>query len=463
MASPLVLRLRSGILTGLRWSLLAVILALLLVKGGTPWPAVEAAAIPLGLIFALSLLEAPRNADIGRFMALAFGFATLLALYVGFQALPLPGGLLANPIWSAPGERLGLDIAGSVSVVPGQSPWSLLRLLMPFVVFLTALALFQYEKDTVLLWKCIAGLGTAFALYGILQLLLFPSWLLFEEKRFYTSNLSGTLVNRNSAATLLGLTFLATLALFRREIRRGRQSSGPDVKRYQIGPFRPTREALVWAGAGVLQVLAIGMTASRGGLLSTAAATVLAVPLLDFRLFRDRIRNRFVIAAVVGLLVLLVAEVFAGRTLFRLEAGESEGRLCAFRSTVEAAMTNLPFGTGLGSFQDVFPSFRDPACFITGTWELAHNSYLENLLELGLPYVVFLVAGLVAVVSALRTGLAGRREYRPFVVAGLAGTLLVTVHATVDFSLQIPAVTALYALMLASAIAVALGRGRVPR
>ena len=212
-----------------------------------------------------------------------------------------------------------------------------------------------------------------------------------------------------------------------------------------------------------LQVLALGLTTSRGGLLSTTLGLCVAVVLLDFRILRGRISNRIIIWVTLAFLLLLALELFAGRTLFRLETNLSDARLCTYEATWQAALVNLPFGTGLGTFQDVFPSFRNPACGIAGIWEMAHNSYLENFLELGLPYLLFLGIGCFVLLRTLFRGYRKRREYRPFIAGGSAMTALVAVHSLVDFSLQIPAISAFYALLLSSSVTTALGRSNRSR
>ncbi len=51
----------------------------------------------------------------------------------------------------------------------------------------------------------------------------------------------------------------------------------------------------------------------------------------------------------------------------------------------------------------MFPAYRDPACGISGTWERAHNFYLEALINLGLPFIlaaIIVIIGLVGVLIA---------------------------------------------------------------
>jgi len=452
----LVLRTRIGTL--LRWLMVASLALLLSLKGGTPWGTSEFVAALFCLILAGAAIEPPRNDRIRRFQTQTVVFVGFLIAYVMVQWIPIPG--LGNPIWSVADEALGISLSGSIAVSPGQAIWAGVRMLLPYVIFLAGISLFQFEKDIERLWIALFGIVSVFAAYGILQLLLFPDWLLFEEKLYYRHSLTSTLVNRNSAATLLGLGVVVTLCLIRWTVRSTRVRQNRESAVLELAGIALPKRLLFLLFAGTVQLLALGLTASRGGLLATVLAVIVAVVLLDFRLLRGRLQNRLVILAVIGALVLLGLELFAGKTLYRLETTQNDGRLCAYLSTWEAALVNLPFGTGLGSFQDVFPGYRDPACGITGIWDKAHNSYLENFLELGLPYLLFLSVGCFIVFRILRQGYKTRAEYRPFIAGGIAATVLVAAHALVDFSLQIPAIACFYALLLASSVTTSLGRSR---
>ncbi len=459
--SPVWLYFRTKLSAANRWALLLVLVFLLLLKGGTPWPVAEVISALIGLLLMFSAVEPQRNAAVARFQSYSLVFVASIAFYVLLQTVPIPG--LGNPIWGLVQEQLNLNMPRSISVAPNQSLWSIFRLILPYAVFLMGLSLYQFEKDIKWLWKAFSVIGSVFAVYGVLQLFLFPDWLLFEEKIYYKTSLTGVLVNRNSAATFLGMAVIATVCLIRWEVRSGKRSGFWEKPWIQNGNIALSRMLALLIVGVFLQVLALGLTTSRGGLLSTTLGLFAAVVLLDFRILRGRISNRIIIWIALVFLLLLALELFAGRTLFRLETDFSEGRVCTYESTWRAALVNLPFGTGLGTFQDVFPSFRNPACGITGTWDMAHNSYLENFLELGLPYLLFLGLGCFVLLRTLFRGYGERREYRPFIAGGIAMTALVAVHSMVDFSLQIPAVSAFYALLLSSSVTTALGRSNNKR
>jgi O-antigen ligase len=83
---------------------------------------------------------------------------------------------------------------------------------------------------------------------------------------------------------------------------------------------------------------------------------------------------------------------------------------------------------------------------------LAHNTYLEHLVELGVPATLFYAGPLLLFGYCLR-GLFVRRRDQLFPLVAVGATVLVALHALVDFSLQIPAVAVTYAALLGIGVA----------
>ena len=75
----------------------------------------------------------------------------------------------------------------------------------------------------------------------------------------------------------------------------------------------------------------------------------------------------------------------------------------------------------------------------------AHNTYLENALELGIPAAAMLVLALMWILLICFTALRhyGRRANIPCM--GLAITALIGTHSLVDYTMTVPAIAATYA------------------
>jgi O-antigen ligase len=110
-------------------------------------------------------------------------------------------------------------------------------------------------------------------------------------------------------------------------------------------------------------------------------------------------------------------------------------------------------GFGYGTFVDVFPIYRDRSISVSGTWEQAHNTYLEVFQGLGLVFGSFFVAIVVLLALRCLKGALTRQENVtvPRVAAGVA--FLVGAQALVDFSLQIQAVTLTFTAVLGAGTA----------
>jgi O-antigen ligase len=124
---------------------------------------------------------------------------------------------------------------------------------------------------------------------------------------------------------------------------------------------------------------------------------------------------------------------------------------------IEAILTRPFLGFGYGSFESVFPLFQTLA--ISGNfntpllWNYAHNSYLELAFELGIPATLGLIYCLLKLVKLCFLGLYCRKRNWIYPAIGLSASSLACLHASVDFSLQIPAVAYTYAMIIGIACA----------
>jgi O-antigen ligase len=145
----------------------------------------------------------------------------------------------------------------------------------------------------------------------------------------------------------------------------------------------------------------------------------------------------FVLAAYAGL----------SPVLDRFAAGEIalgyEGRARIARATLRAALDFMPFGSGLGTFADVFPRYQGEGP--VGYVEFAHNDYAQALLELGAAGAAAMALLLLAYIgrwAAIARGEGSRRLGPAQVAAGISLAAL-AIHGFFDFNLHIPA-NALY-------------------
>lgn len=125
-----------------------------------------------------------------------------------------------------------------------------------------------------------------------------------------------------------------------------------------------------------------------------------------------------------------------------------------WKDTLRIAADFPVFGTGLGTFSDIFPSYQS----FTGSklFRRAHNDYLEYIVTGGIPFLVLMGVFILAVTSQTYRAYCRRKElYCRFLYLGAsAGIVGIGLHCLVEFNFQIGA-NALYFFFLASLLVAA--------
>lgn len=240
----------------------------------------------------------------------------------------------------------------------------------------------------------------------------------------------GFFANANNQAMLL----LCTIAL-----RAGAAA---------IEQGRPPREGQVHVQR--VAFFSITMLLIIGILLSGSLAGIgLLIPVLagSALLFRSQARNQRVIA-VVGAIVLAAAIV--AYTLFATadlgSAAQPGGsRLDFLRNSLPLMGKFFPFGSGLGTFEQVYHWRENPQIVGPVYLNHAHNEYVEVLLETG----VFGFAAMFLFgwfwVAAVRSAVAGPNA-NPMTRAAALMTGVLLLHSLVEFPLRTPALSCVMAL-----------------
>jgi hypothetical protein len=357
-----------------------------------------------------------------------------------------------HPLWSMAGEVLGVDSPGRISLSAEDSWIAMMRLLSYALVFFLA---FQYGKERgraqlVFGWLTIAGL--VYSVFGLVVYWsgYYPDWLF--GGRVLAHDVRSTFINRNHFATWQGLTMLCAMAWFYHRMAK------PVVKPYAMPQDREARveEFILRAWkpmtALLLMVTALVLTHSRAGFLSALAGTVVLFMLLDKRASSKSARARIVVVtalAVAGIAFYMTSEALLDR-INRTDISTEE-RLAVYVNINRAIGDNPSLGFGYGTFADGFRLYDQNEGAVH--YDRAHNTWLENAFELGVPAALALFFALAGLALTCLRGVRRRHRDWVFPATGVAASVLVGVHAMVDFSLQIPAVAFLYALIMGVACA----------
>jgi len=201
---------------------------------------------------------------------------------------------------------------------------------------------------------------------------------------------------------------------------------------------------------------ALFFTMSRGGMFSFIAALLFIALIASTR--RSWEGKKWILFAVVVFIALIIAWLGATPVIERMLSVKAEimsryfgGRLPIWQGTVGIIKDNPIFGTGLGTFNYIFPKYQ-PVTIIGKHYTYAHSDViLELLSEAGIiGFTLLLACGLWSLVYLFRRFYS---RHDPWVVGMsicIFGSLAaIFIHSCADFNLHIPANAILLTYILA--------------
>jgi len=375
----------------------------------------------------------------------------IVASWMWVQSLPgMPDGV-AHPLYAEAEALVGAPSRSAISIDPYATRTALMRFLAYGAIFWMA-ARFCHNGERaamVLRWFVIAS--GLYALYGLIVFFLDLKMILWFEKWAYIGDLTSTFINRNSYATFAGLGVLASATLT--FVIVGGRLQGRMTARETLREFSEAVFSRGWLPflCFLVTATALLLTHSRGGFLSTSLGLVVLLVLLSWiRLLPGKLGGTIGGVVVVGSLFAFTMSGDIVIERLRQTALETSVRDEVYARVLEAIAGNPILGTGYGTFEQGFRAFKT-AVLSGWNWGKAHNTYLELAMELGLPATFLLCAAFLWLAGVFLHGLRHRRRQKAYPALGLAALTLAAAHATVDFSLQIPGFTAVFALLMGMA------------
>jgi O-antigen ligase len=374
---------------------------------------------------------------------LAFSAALLCFLRGGEAATPFAGAA-----WVFPAAVALLGCAQVYSFTPADLP-------RPIGPFTSAPNL---TKDAVQLWSAYAailyvvprtittpsgarrfcwvvfGVGLAVATLGLLQSATGSDLIYWFRATPPDYPPFGPYYNRDHAANFLLMSLATGGGLL---IGRVKQWSAVE------GPKRGELKAACLHAAGLAALLAaVLFCGSRGAVLAMVLGSGFVLLAGAGFIKRASARRGALAAALAGAAV-AVACAFA-----YVHAGGANGapmdrsvstRMMIYEDCFRWLRDAPLFGTGLGSFTTVYPSYQDQS--LRALVPHAHSDWLEFLLETGASGGAFALLACMAILSAaLRTWRRSKsREMRALIGGALAATAAFAAHSLFEFSFQIPA------------------------
>lgn len=402
----------------------------------------------------------------------------LLALWMVVQLVPL-----SPDIWRSLPMRdriFAIDtLLGTsgkwrpISMTPSQTVNSLLALLVPTSALFVAAAVPPAQR--IRIWWVIWGFGVASAALCLFQFMAGPRSLFYLYRITNEGSLVGLFANRNHNALLLSISILAAGWLTANQI-------SSRAKWPLIVPMLMGSMALF-----LLLILVIG---SRFGLVFGAASLLLVYLLVRWSyrfepkpinqararpqrhgpaLSTERPARRILLNLLPFLLIAGLGALFyfSGRdnTIDRLFSGGGveEIRLAALGTVISLAKTHWLFGSGFGSFSNVYKIVEPDALLRPDYFNQAHNDWLQLPIEGGLPAVLIFLAGAGWIASGLFSIVRNRArrlgvEFVELIVLTSA-LALISLHSLVDYPARTPsiAVVAVFLIVILARMRAAAG------
>jgi O-antigen ligase len=366
--------------------------------------------------------------------------AYALALHEQLAEHPWFAFAAPHPIWREAQAALHTPIVPIISIARNV-PW--LALGRPLLCALAMICGFLIGADqgrARRLIKLIAWSGAAYAAYAIFARVFDPTHILWQEKRAYLDSVTGTFINRNTAAAYFGSCAIVWSLLFCETLRRDAAAGSLDWSAFAAHMISsPSKKSVVALAMFFLCLAAMFMTGSRAGAILSLFA--LAIAFLGF-FWRDLPRRAGYIGGFLGCVAvaLILLQFLGGDVDARFDfAGLSDGgRLETYKSTLRMIAEHPWFGTGQGTFAYAFPAYRSSSISIWGVWDMAHNTPLEIAADMGVPVATLVIVGWIAIFAVLVRGTVIRRRGVLVPAAALAIAILATLHSLIDFTLQIP-------------------------
>ena len=259
---------------------------------------------------------------------------------------------------------------------------------------------------------------------------------------------SGTYVNQNHFAGLLEITIPVGLGLLLSSWPGHEEPSGKNSILRSLSTFMLSQRAVILFCI-LIMTAALIMTESRGGIGALAVGVTVAV---SIAVWREGVRARELALGMMAVALVAIAITWLGSGRFseKLQAaGFSSDRGDLRELSYRMISDNPLFGTGLGTYRWVFPSYKDER-FGSYFYEHAHNDFLEVLGEQGIIGASLLALGLFLISFQIVRAYGRRRDplVRGALFATIAGCVSLMIHGLVDFNFHIPANASYFFVLL---------------
>ncbi|MFZ4761644.1 MAG: O-antigen ligase family protein [Alphaproteobacteria bacterium] len=330
-----------------------------------------------------------------------------------------------------------------MSANPFETLLGIKRFIGYILVFLLAYYFAAQKQQARLMLRAVFIACILYSAYGIWQLFVDSNMLLGFHRPEYGGMLSGTLISKNHFATLAAMGFFCGFWLLLEQ-----KTSKSYGKIFKLEKLRNFLKKGIFDALGCCFLgLALILTQSRAGFGSAAIVLVFSL-LLAWKLGFFSLRS-LVKTCVITLMIATVIYYLGG-------TGMNERFDNYLNHNPRADVMNVTFsmiaafpltGGGFGGFAELYKLFRPEG--MTALYLDAHNIFLENIAELGIPAATLLFISIGWCGWRCFIGALKRKRSKNIPAAAFSVLLMVIFHGFFDSSLKIPAITGIFLLIMA--------------
>lgn len=383
--------------------------------------------------------------------------SSLFLFLLFWQMVPLPAELLkiispqtyqlVHHLMSFPGLSSWPAAFWPISVFPFATKIEFWKWLTLFGLFFTLLRwpnLHWREQTSKQLVIVIILVGVGEAGYGFFEFFSGHHHILSLKGTYLMSSVMGTFINRNYFAGYLLLVIpLGIGFLLAREVSKSNQDRG---WRHRLAAL--DGKTVLLGFAIILMILGLLFSASRMGIISL----LLSFSFLAL-VFRQKEKGYLfsrTTVLILGLALLWGAWIGLDAIINRFftSADDFKLRLLFWKDTIRIWRDFIFFGSGLGTFAQIFPLYQ--TFFMSAFITHAENDFLQLLAETGLIGISLICALFFVLFQKATRGirsLKGGNPRRYLAIGGMVGILALILHSFVERNLQVPANAFLFALL----------------
>ncbi len=295
----------------------------------------------------------------------------------------------------------------------------------------------------------IISVGFFISLVGILQNLTGSAKMIYWVRDASNAHPFGPYYNRNNFANYIGMVIFLSSGLlisrFANVTSKTTKQQHSVTAKFQEHLF--TNFLLIFINT--IMISALFLSLSRGGILSFTVGMLVFFAFIGSSKFKlDISKGRSIIFSALTLTFLFLIWIGLNPVLNRLSDLSSGERPEVYQNTINMISDFPVFGTGLGTFQYIYPKYRTPQT--QHYYDHTHNDYLELLSDCGLVGFLITLSGFALFFWKTLTRWLERRDpyAKGVALGGGCGILTALTHSFAEFNLHIPANALFFFILL---------------